>query len=186
LAGSGEESDSGIREALPARGWKRRILARAIYSGQGLSGIDAKGRVGIPAGLRATLEGNSDGRTLVIARHPNLQCIVGHDRGWLSVLEERLRADEERERAAGREFDYYAAAEKAFGQAEEVPYDSSGRFILPNFMKHIGDLDDLAFFFGAGPFFMIWNPRLLIEKGGADHARAIEGAKFFMREKGLL
>lgn len=160
------------------------MATRQVYAGQGLSAIDAKGRVSVPANLRAILEANSDGRTLVIARHPTQPCIIGHDRGWLAELDARLKEEEAREKAAGRPFDYYAAAEDVFGQVDEVPYDGSGRFILPPFFKHKGDLADLAFFHGAGPFFTIWNPRVLL----ADptlHPKAAEGAAYFMAERGM-
>jgi MraZ protein len=158
-----------------------------MFAGQGMSAIDAKGRVGIPACLRTILETNSpnsDSRTLVVARHPTHRCIIGHDRGWLSLLDQRIRDDEAREKAAGRPFDYYAASEEVFGQVEEVPFDSSGRFILPPFFKNKGELSDLAFFFGSGPFFLIWNPRILIENR-ESYPRAAEGAEFFMRERGM-
>jgi MraZ protein len=161
------------------------VADRQLFAGQGLSAIDAKGRVAIPACLRSILDANSAGRSLVIARHPDRPCIIGHDRGWLDELNLRIKQDEEREKAAGRPFDYYAAVEDAFGQVEELPYDPSGRFILPPFFKHKGDLSDLAFFYGSGPFFAIWNPRFLLENRVA-HSKAAEGAEYFMREKGLL
>ncbi len=163
----------------------KSVAERELFAGQGLSAIDAKGRVAIPACLRATLEINSDGRQLVVAPHPEASCITGYDRGWLKTLDQRNQREEERERAAGRPFDYYAASRRAFGQAEDVPYDTSGRFIFPPFFKHKGKLDDLAFFFGSGPFFEIWNPRILIENP-ALNPDAAEGAEYFMREKGYL
>lgn len=160
-------------------------MSRQVYAGQGLSAIDAKGRVSIPANLRAILEANSDGRTISLAPHATKPCLVGHDRAWLSELDLRLKEEEARERAAGRPFDYYAAAEDAFGQIDHQPYDGSGRFVLPAFHRQKGKLEDLAFFHGSGPFFMIWNPRLLLADPAAN-PKAAEGAAFFMAEKGLV
>jgi MraZ protein len=160
------------------------VSERELFAGQGLSAIDAKGRCAIPACLRATLELNSEGRALVIARHPESPCITGYDRGWLKELNGRIEREEERERTAGRAFDYYATSRRAFGQVEDVPYDGSGRFVFPPFFKHKGQLSDLAFFFGSGQFFEIWNPRLLLENPSLN-PDAAEGAEFFMAEKGL-
>jgi MraZ protein len=165
------------------------VIERELFAGQGLSAIDAKGRVAIPACLRATLEANghihNSTRQMVVAPHPESACITGYDRGWLKTLDQRIQREEERERSAGRPFDYYAASRRAFGQAEDVPYDPSGRFIFPAFFKHKGKLEDLAFFFGAGQFFEIWNPRILIANPELN-PDAAEGAEYFMREKGLL
>jgi MraZ protein len=161
------------------------VTERELFAGQGLSAIDAKGRVAIPACLRVTLETNSEARAVVIARHPESPCITGYDRGWLKELNRRIEREEERERTAGREFDYFAKSRRAFGQVEDVPFDSSGRFILPPFFKHKGQLTDLALFFGSGQFFEIWNPRLLLENPSLN-PDAADSAEYYMREKGLL
>ena len=47
----------------------------------------------------------------------------------------------------------------AFGATEEVPYDSSGRIVLPPMMRRKGGIEDLALFLGAGETFQIWNPQ---------------------------
>ena len=47
----------------------------------------------------------------------------------------------------------------AFAATEEVPYDSSGRIVLPPMMRRKGQIGDLALFLGTGETFQIWNPR---------------------------
>jgi MraZ protein len=64
-----------------------------------------------------------------------------------------------------------------------VPYDASGRFILPSFFSKKAELADLAFFFGTGNSFEIWNPRLLISTPGIDEEMK-EIAQFLMGERG--
>ena len=61
----------------------------------------------------------------------------------------------------------------AFGATEEVPYDSSGRIIVPPMMRRKGQLDDLALFIGVGETFQIWNPKLFL--ADQQHPRRHEG-----------
>ena len=72
----------------------------------------------------------------------------------------------------------------AFGATEEVPYDTSGRIVLPPMMRRKGEIEDLALFLGVGETFQIWNPKLLL-----DDQRIPEDmkdiARFRLEEKGL-
>ncbi len=141
---------------------------RELFQGYAINGIDGKGRVSIPATLRAAIEQNGDGRFVTIARHETAPCLIGYDKGWSRLLREQLRADEAAERAAGRTFDRHNAHRRAFGPVEPVPYDASGRFILPPFLKDKAQLTDTAFFYGAGDMFEIWSPQLLLSATGVD------------------
>ena len=51
----------------------------------------------------------------------------------------------------------------AFAATEEVPYDSSGRILMPPMMRRKGEIGDLALFLGTGETFQIWNPELLLK-----------------------
>ena len=51
----------------------------------------------------------------------------------------------------------------AFAATEEVPYDSSGRILMPPMMRRKGEIGDLALFLGAGETFQVWNPELLLK-----------------------
>ena len=51
----------------------------------------------------------------------------------------------------------------AFAATEEVPYDSSGRILMPPMMRRKGEIGDLALFLGAGETFQIWNPQRLLD-----------------------
>ena len=61
----------------------------------------------------------------------------------------------------------------AFAATEEVPYDSSGRIVLPPMMRRKGGIEDLALFLGTGETFQIWNPRAAPR--GRAHPRGPEG-----------
>ena len=72
----------------------------------------------------------------------------------------------------------------AFAATEEVPYDSSGRILMPPMMRRKGQIGDLALFLGTGETFQIWNPQLLL-----DDQRIPEDlkdiARFRLEERGL-
>lgn len=141
---------------------------RDSFKGHALNAIDGKGRVAIPSGMRATIEANSgDARLLVISKHTKDPCLVGHDREWLALNHARLQRQEEARIDAGGEIDFNIKR-RAFGLAEELPFDASGRFILPPFLRQKARLDDLAFFFGWADYFEIWNPRVLLETPDVD------------------
>ncbi len=139
---------------------------RALFRGHALQAIDGKGRVAIPAPLRAVIERNSGERILLLGKHAADPCLTGADTGFSQVDYARLQRDEARALDAGRPVDRDNIARVAFGGGEELPFDSSGRFILPPFYRHKARLTDLAFFVGAGERFEIWSPQLLIDTPG--------------------
>ena len=87
---------------------------------------------------------------------------------WTEIERRRL-AEEER---GGTLDDHYARARRTFGMTEDVPYDPSGRIVLPPMMRRKGKIEDLALFVGIGGIVEIWNPRIALEEGDADLARS--------------
>ncbi len=65
---------------------------------------------------------------------------------------------------------------------EDVPYDTSGRIVLPPMMRRKGGIEDLALFVGVGGTVEIWNPRIALEQGDADLK---DIAAWRLEEKGL-
>lgn len=144
------------------------MTARGLYKGHTLNAIDAKGRVVIPAGIRQVIEQNGSGRVLVIGKHVQDPCLIGYDSGWEAQLHtQRARRDELQFEKSGIE-PGSNPNRRAFGMTEDVPFDPSGRFVLPGFYRSRGQLEDLAFFLGTGDMFEIWNPRVLIATPGID------------------
>jgi MraZ protein len=159
------------------------VTERALFRGRGLQGIDAKGRVGIPAGLRATIERNAGERILLLAPHSEAPCLVGYDRAWSDLLQFELDRDEERALAAGRPTDRLTVARRAFGSVEDIPFDASGRFILPAFPRQKAKLGDVAMFIGTGKTFEIWNPHVLLDHSAID-ADTKEMVAFDLAQRG--
>ena len=61
---------------------------------------------------------------------------------------------------AGREFDAEKRAMDLYNYTE-VPFDGSGRFVLPEVLTTLGNVSDQLYFHGAGRFFTLWNPDAL-------------------------
>lgn len=139
---------------------------RGLFRGHGLQAIDGKGRVAIPAPLRAVIERNSGDRVLLLSLHASDGCLTGADTGHSQIEYDRLQRDESRALDAGRAVDRDNIARLAFGGGEELPFDASGRFILPAFYRDAAQLTDLAFFVGTGERFEIWNPQAFIAADG--------------------
>lgn len=139
---------------------------RGLFRGHGLQAIDGKGRVAIPSPLRAVIERNAGDRVLLLGLHGRDPCLTGADTGFSQLEYDRLQRDEARALDAGREVDRDNIARLAFGGGEELPFDASGRFILPAFYRDVAKLGDLAFFVGTGERFEIWNPHSLIAADG--------------------
>ncbi|MGZ8998538.1 MAG: division/cell wall cluster transcriptional repressor MraZ [Allosphingosinicella sp.] len=154
-----------------------------FFQGSALNAVDAKGRLAVPAFVRNVIERRSDSRAIVIGAHEVLPCLTAYGRGYARNLfneMERRRLVEEQK--GGSVDDHYARAHRLFGMVEDVPYDPSGRIVLPAMMRRKGAIEDLALFVGIGGVVEIWNPRTALEKGDRDLK---EIAAFRLEEKGL-
>jgi MraZ protein len=154
-----------------------------FFQGSALNAVDAKGRLSVPAFVRTTIERGSEARAIVIGAHDVSPCLVAYGRN----LTRNLYAEIERRRLAQEEKGgtleaHYARARRTFGLTEEVPYDTSGRIILPPMMRRKGGIEDLALFVGIGDRVEIWNPRAALAEGDADLR---EIAAWRLEEKGL-
>ena len=152
----------------PENGISAGVSDRGLYKGYAVTGIDGKGRVGIPASLRTTLEKNAPGRFVTIAREPGEKFLTGYDVNWDVLKRQLIAGDEAAERSANRSFDRRTALRGALGPSEDTAFDESGRFILPKMMKEKAELTTTAFFYGVGDTFEIWSPKVLLSDPNAD------------------
>ena len=154
-----------------------------LFQGSALNAVDAKGRLSVPAFVRSTIERRSDARAIVIGAHEVAPCLTAYGRGYarylFSEMERRRLAEEDR---GGTLQDHYARARRAFGMTEDVPYDTSGRIVLPPMMRRKGRIEDLALFVGVGGIVEIWNPRVALAEGDRDLK---EIAAWRLEEKGI-
>ena len=156
-----------------------------LFQGSALNAVDAKGRVSVPAFLRQVIERRGDARTIVLAKHDHFQALSAYDPGFAARKHSKLeRLLEKQETDPSAEMEYARRTMMAFGATEEVPYDSSGRVILPPIMRRQGGIEDLALFIGVGETFQLWNPAVfLADSNIPDDMKEI--ARFRLQERGL-
>jgi MraZ protein len=136
------------------------------YSGQAYSPAGDKGRFVLPAAFRkAVKESSGDNRMLCLAAHDRFTCLIGFGLSRVAQLHAQLEREEERAIRLGlHDFDRDVRAQQLFG-FEQLPFDESGRFVMPEYLRDLGKIGDGLFFHGAGDFFFIWNPDELARMG---------------------
>lgn len=151
------------------------------YRGQGFSLRGEKNRFVLPPAFRKVVKDSSyDQRTLCIAKHERWDCLTGFGLSRMDELDEQLDREEERAIRQNLEFDRDTRSAQLYGFME-VPFDESGRFIMPEYLIELGGLEEQVFFQGGGAFFTIWNPAKL-EAMGPDWAAAKAACKALASE----
>lgn len=146
---------------------------KGIYQGYALQQVDEKGRVAIPASLRTTLVARSalatdpkEAAQIVIALHESDTCLVAYD---VPQGEERFAALELRARNhAGPDGAPNDEILRRGMAVDTLPFDASGRFILPSFPRKRVKIGRYAFFYGLGSHFEIWDPAQVLESPRTD------------------
>jgi MraZ protein len=161
------------------------VALEHLFQGSALNGVDAKGRVSVPAFLRSVIERRGEARIITLAKHEAFPALSAYDPAYAALKHSKLeRLLEKEETNPDAQLDYEQRNLMAFAATEEVPYDSSGRIVLPPMMRRKGQIDDLALFLGTGETFQIWNPRLfLAEPRIPEDMKDI--ARFRLEERGI-
>jgi MraZ protein len=161
------------------------VALEHLFQGSALNAVDAKGRVSVPAFLRSVIERRGDAKTIVLAKHESFPCLSAYDPAYAALKHSKLeRLFEKEEGNPAAALDYQQRNLMAFAATEEVPYDSSGRIVLPPMMRRKGGIEDLALYLGTGETFQIWNPRLFLkDKTIPEDLKDI--ARYRLEERGL-
>jgi MraZ protein len=143
------------------------------FNGQGFSLLGEKGRFVLPPDFRKSVRDSGLGeRVLCLAKHPRWKCLIAFGLGRVSEFEAELDREERIALDRGHDFDRDLRSAQLYGFAR-VPFDDSGRFVLPDRFFKLGGLADAAFFQGGGKQFTIWNPAELAAMGpGWEDAQA--------------
>ena len=120
------------------------------YSGQGFSQLGEKGRFVLPPDFRKAVRDSGEGER-VLSR--------------LGTFEAQLDREERIALDRSQPFDREMRAAQLYGFAR-VPFDDSGRFVMPERFFKLGNVADQLFFQGGGAFFTLWNPAELVGMGG--------------------
>jgi len=164
------------------------VSIRGIYQGYALQQVDDKGRVAIPSSLRATLVSRSpadidpkDAAQIVVAVHESDKCLIAYDQAHAEqrFAELQVRAREH----AGPDGAPKEEILRAGMAVDTLPFDSSGRFILPGFPRKRVKIAKYAFFYGLGNHFEIWDPASLIASPRATETMK-EMVLHFLEERG--
>lgn len=154
-----------------------------LYEGFALQAVDEKGRVAIPANLRAAVERNSDVRQVVVGRHPHDPCLSVHDLSWSHEKHSRI------DNAEASPFDGDGGEarikRRAFGAVERAPFDASGRFVIPPFFRAKAKIGKWAFFTASGETFDVWSPEVLMANSDAENEDIREICEFLCQQKGV-
>ncbi|HSG34713.1 MAG TPA: division/cell wall cluster transcriptional repressor MraZ, partial [Sphingomonadaceae bacterium] len=113
--------------------------ARVIYSGQGFSLRGEKNRFVLPPAFRKPVAESSDARILCLAKHERWNCLTGFGLSRGAELEAQIEREEENAIRRGEAFDSDLRRIQLFGFAE-LPFDASGRFIMPDHLAGLGGL----------------------------------------------
>jgi MraZ protein len=167
------------------------VNAGAIFQGQALNAVDAKGRVSVPASFRSLIEERARrndldpaNNTLMIGEHANGQCLTALDAVSSAEIDQQLVESVADLPAAQRMAALEAARMDAFGSLEPVKFDGAGRMVLSPILRKLGAIDELAYFIGAGSSFQIWNPKKALaafEGGSRNHNRLV----LLLEERGV-
>ena len=164
------------------------MSARGRYQGHGIGLVDDKGRVAIPNALRVTLQRNAprpdgkDGGTIVIGPHEFHESLVAYDPAYTEIVGQELDAHKRDNTAADGSYDYNYQRRTMVGEA--VPFDGSGRFIMPAFPRFHANIGAHAFFFGMNNQIEIWDPATALADEKLDPT-VKKMIRFHMAEKGL-
>lgn len=163
-------------------------MSKGIYQGYALQLVDDKGRVAIPSSLRATLVARNpagidpkDAQSVVIGFHESDPCLIGYDAGYAEALHAEL-AQRARDHAGPDGAPKNAILRNGMA-AETLPFDASGRFIMPPFPRRRMKIGKYAFFYGVGDAFEIWDPATLVASDAASDVMK-DAVRFFMEERG--
>jgi MraZ protein len=157
------------------------VSALVVYAGSGLSTIDLKGRVTIPAELRDPVAESSGENIVCLQRHASLPCLIGFGR----TERMKCRADIETQWSAavdrGADFDREVAGVGA-SSIFETAFEPSGRFVIQPMLKHFGKLAERGFFFGATTHFMLWDPEVFKASAPPAFAHVREELDYWLGE----
>lgn len=145
--------------------WELGVSGAHRYNGQAYSLSGDKGRYVLPPAFRKVVKESSGGsKTLCLAVHDRYNCLIGFGLSHTDGFDDQIEKEEERAIRRGEDFDPDARAAQLYG-FEQVPFDDSGRFVMPETFRDLDLAGDGLYFHGSGKFFMVWKPEELEQMG---------------------
>ena len=157
-------------------------MAFAGYSGQAYAPAGDKARYVLPPLFRKAVRDSSNGRVLCLAKHDRWTCLVGFGLSRKEELEAQLDREEDRALRLGQDFDREIRSSQLNGFVE-LPFDDSGQFVMPDYLKTLANIGDGIFVQGGGRFFTLWDPAELLKMGN-EWAAAKAACQALMGDSG--
>lgn len=122
-----------------------------MFKGQYEHGLDAKGRVALPAVFRRELEERGE-ELLVVTPHIKEKCVVAYPHSEWLAFETKV--------AALSQFDPSAAQLRRLmiGRAQECPIDKVGRILLPAQHRRAAEIEKELVWMGQLRWIEAWSP----------------------------
>lgn len=114
--------------------------------------LDSKNRLTVPAKFREEL---ANGGFVMRGFDQNLMVLTPAAFDVISRRLNRMSLTNPRARMLRR---------RIFASAERFELDKSGRFLVPEFLRQVANLDGEVVLNGAGDYFEIWSPGLWVEQ----------------------
>ena len=137
------------------------------FRGRFTNRIDAKGRVSVPAKLRAvTMAQGLNGVICFPPLNPGA-FIEGCGPAFSEIVDQML------DRLDPFAPERQSLAAVLIGESAELNFDADGRVILPETLRNLAGIGDEATFVGMGQRFQVWEPKAY----EAYYAKALEDAQ---------
>lgn len=135
------------------------------FSGQDFSLLRDKGRFVLPALFRKSVKESSANRPIFcVDSHHRWPCLIGfglsRSQTFSDLLDREEREADRKDTAFERELRL-----TQLNSFRQVPFDDSGRFVLPPYLAELGYIQDQIFFQGGGDVVQLWSPARLAEMG---------------------
>jgi MraZ protein len=155
-------------------------VAGQRFKWHGLSNVDRKGRLSVPAAYRQAIEARGGGRDIMMSRHPSAPCIVCYDRGTEDEVDRDLKEQKRIELERGDKTSFITRNRGIYMSSAEVSWDPSGRVILPDYLRDRAGITDAALFVAFGDGFEIWDPKSALEQKQDEGLRDL--AEYHLRK----
>jgi MraZ protein len=141
-----------------------------VFKGQGFSLKGDKNRFVLPAAFRQSMRDASYGaKTVCLTKHDRFTCLTAFGQARVDEFQSKLERQQD---VHGKDFDWDMMAQQLYG-CDEVPFDDSGRFVIPEHLLRIAKVTDQLYFRSAGDFILMWAPDELAKAGeGWESAQA--------------
>lgn len=139
-----------IARSGPRQGWLRGFRV-ALFLSTVVNKVDRKGRVSVPAAMRAALSTQPFQGIVAFRsfRAPAIEC-------WSIELLNRLAESLDEMELFSEDRDDLASS--IFADSHQLPFDGEGRIVLPEPLARHASITTDAAFVGQGDTFQIWNP----------------------------